>query len=89
MGVSSFKLIVWDESRDAAILRLQHALSEFHLLGIPSNRDFLQRLVRVPALQQGDVHTHFIEEYHDVLFAEVLVSVPVLGLVMAITVPAF
>jgi 3-methylcrotonyl-CoA carboxylase alpha subunit len=51
------KLIVWDESREAALARMKQALAEVHLAGIANNVAFLARLVASPAFVAGAYDT--------------------------------
>ncbi|MGV3719604.1 MAG: 3-methylcrotonyl-CoA carboxylase, partial [Actinomycetota bacterium] len=57
------KLVVWAESRDAALERLDWALSQFVVLGTPTNLSFLRALIRHPAFRSGDLSTHFLQEH--------------------------
>lgn len=62
------KLIVWGEDRDAAIRRMQRALTETAVIGCKTNLGFLQRLLQHPAYAAGNTATSFISEYsHDLL----------------------
>ncbi len=56
------KLVVWDETRDAAIARMQRALGELHISGIKTTREFHQRLLAEPAFTQGEVSTQFVKD---------------------------
>ena len=55
------KLIVWDESREAALARLERALGELEIGGLPTTRALHQALVADPAVRAGDVHTRWLE----------------------------
>lgn len=55
------KLIVWDETRDKALVRMQHALAEVQIAGIANNVDFLSRLVTCPSFVQAHLDTGLIE----------------------------
>jgi len=57
------KLVVWDETRDAAVDAAVAALRETLLLGVETNIDYLARLLDHPAFRQGDLHTGFIAEH--------------------------
>jgi 3-methylcrotonyl-CoA carboxylase alpha subunit len=61
------KLIVWGESREQARRRLRDALSQFHIVGVANNVDFLSWLVDSPAFTAGEVDTGFIERERAVL----------------------
>ena len=56
------KLIVWAETRDAAIARMQRALYEFIIEGITTTIPFHQRLLKHPGFISGDTYTRFIQE---------------------------
>ncbi len=58
------KLIVWGETRDKAIRKAQWALNHFPILGVTTNTQFLRDVISHPAFQQGDLHTHFLEEHN-------------------------
>lgn len=56
------KLIVWAETRDAAIARMQRALDEFIIEGITTTIPFHQRLLKHPGFISGETYTRFIQE---------------------------
>ncbi|KAK7857750.1 methylcrotonoyl-CoA carboxylase subunit alpha, mitochondrial isoform X3 [Quercus suber] len=62
------KLVVWGENRAAALVKLKDCLSKFQVAGLPTNINFLQKLVKHWAFENGDVETHFIEHFKDDLF---------------------
>jgi 3-methylcrotonyl-CoA carboxylase alpha subunit len=55
------KLIVWDETRELAVRRLGAALSDFQIVGVANNVDFLHRLVSSPSFQNTHLDTGLIE----------------------------
>ena len=55
------KLIVHAEDRDAALRRLAAALSEYRIVGVRNNVEFLGRVASNAAFVAGDFDTHFIE----------------------------
>jgi acetyl-CoA carboxylase biotin carboxylase subunit len=55
------KLIVRAGTRDAAIQRMQRALSEYRVLGIETTLPFFERALRHPAFVAGDTDTSFVE----------------------------
>src|SRR5690606_29210310 len=55
------KIIVHGEDRLDAILRMQEALNELYFSGVKTNRDFLKRILNHPKYEEGDIHTHFIQ----------------------------
>ena len=57
------KVIVWAEDRTAALARMDRALAEFVILGVPTNLQFLRAILRHPAFQSGDLSTHFLQEH--------------------------
>jgi 3-methylcrotonyl-CoA carboxylase alpha subunit len=76
------KLIVWDENRDAALLRLKRALADYELAGVASNVGFLGRIAAHPAFAAEEVDTGFIERHRADLFPEQQ-PVPAIGLAFA------
>ncbi len=67
------KLIVWDESRAAAITRLARALDELSIEGVPTTRALHAALARDAEMQAGTVHTTWLEgwlERHAAALAE-------------------
>jgi 3-methylcrotonyl-CoA carboxylase alpha subunit len=56
------KLIVWGEDRAAAIRKLQNALHHTHITGLISNVRYLEKLVSLPAFEQAQLDTHFVED---------------------------
>jgi 3-methylcrotonyl-CoA carboxylase alpha subunit len=57
------KLIVWDETREGAILHLIKALRDYQITGITTNIPYLLNIVQHPAFQQAKLTTHFIPEH--------------------------
>jgi acetyl/propionyl-CoA carboxylase alpha subunit len=56
------KLIVHADTRAAAVARLQHALRELVLLGVPNNVDYLARLAAHPRFCAGELHTGLLTD---------------------------
>ena len=56
------KLIVWAESRDAAVARMQRALDEFVIEGLKTTIPFHQRLLKHEDFMRGKTHTRFLQE---------------------------
>jgi geranyl-CoA carboxylase alpha subunit len=54
------KVIAWGEDREAARMRLIHALDDTLLLGVTSNRDYLLDVLRTEAFASGDFSTAFV-----------------------------
>jgi acetyl-CoA carboxylase biotin carboxylase subunit len=57
------KLIVWDETRPAALARLRRALGEFHVEGIPTTIPLHRALAAHADVAQHDVHTGWLEAW--------------------------
>jgi acetyl-CoA carboxylase biotin carboxylase subunit len=55
------KLIVWDETREAAIARLTRALAELEIGGIKTTKPLHQLLVSDNAVRKADFHTRWLE----------------------------
>src|SRR5690348_14920443 len=56
------KLVVWDETRELAIARMQRALDEFVIEGVTTTIPFHQRLLKHEGFVSGDTYTRFIQE---------------------------
>ena len=59
------KLIVWDHDRSSALARLRDALSDCEIVGPKSNIDFLERLVRHPAIVGASIDTGYLDRHLD------------------------
>ena len=55
------KLIVWAETRDAAIARMHRALLELTIDGIDSSRDFHLRVMEDAEFRRGDIEIQWLE----------------------------
>ena len=55
------KLIVWEETREAAISRMIRALGEFEIEGIKTTIPFHLEVLSNPFFQKGEVYTNFIQ----------------------------
>jgi 3-methylcrotonyl-CoA carboxylase alpha subunit len=64
------KLIVWDEDRERALQRLDHALAAYRIIGVTTNIDFLRRLATHDAFAAGELSTEFIAQHKSSLFEE-------------------
>jgi 3-methylcrotonyl-CoA carboxylase alpha subunit len=59
------KLIAWDTTRDAALVRMREALADCDVVGAKSNIDFLERLVRHPAVVEARIDTGYLDRHLD------------------------
>lgn len=57
------KLIAYGATREAAAGKLADALRATVLLGVPTNIDYLERVLRHPRFLSGHLHTGFLTEY--------------------------
>ncbi len=57
------KLVVWDEDRARTVRRLSTALTEFYVIGLQTNRDFLLGVSNHYEFKQADVDTGFIDRH--------------------------
>lgn len=57
------KLCVWAENRPAAIGRMRRAVSEYRVLGITTNLQLFDRLMRNEEFAKGDLHTGFLDQF--------------------------
>jgi acetyl/propionyl-CoA carboxylase alpha subunit len=66
------KLIVWAGSRDAAIERMKRALSDFVVLGVRNNIEFLHRVISCEEYRTGQFDTQFLDRRPDLLNASTI-----------------
>ena len=64
------KLIVWAPDRAQAIARMERALAELVLVGVPTNQGFHARLMRDEAFRRGEVDIQFLDRRPDLLQAD-------------------
>jgi acetyl-CoA carboxylase biotin carboxylase subunit len=57
------KLIVWDESREAAIARMSRALAELEVGGLNTTKPLHQLLAADPSVAKADFHTRWLEPW--------------------------
>ena len=57
------KLIVWGETRDAAIERMKRALSELIIEGVPTSASLHRKIMNNIHFSRGKATTSFIEDY--------------------------
>jgi acetyl/propionyl-CoA carboxylase alpha subunit len=57
------KLVAFGPDRAAAAAELTRALEELVLLGVPTNIDYLARVLRHPQFLAGNLHTGFLSEH--------------------------
>ncbi|KAK7270283.1 hypothetical protein RIF29_23312 [Crotalaria pallida] len=69
------KLVVHGENRAAALIKLKDCLSQFQVAGLPTNINFLSKLANHWAFENGNVETHFIDNYKEDLFVDTTNSV--------------
>ncbi|KAL8214964.1 hypothetical protein R6Q57_004413 [Mikania cordata] len=62
------KLVVWGENRAAALIKLKDSLLKFQVAGLPTNIEFLYKLANHRAFANGELGTHFIDQFKDDLF---------------------
>jgi acetyl-CoA carboxylase biotin carboxylase subunit len=63
------KLIVWAPSRTAAIDRMKRALSDFALLGVRNNIEFLHRVISSEEFAAGKTDTSFLDRHPELFNA--------------------
>ncbi|MES9968563.1 MAG: acetyl/propionyl/methylcrotonyl-CoA carboxylase subunit alpha [Candidatus Thiodiazotropha sp.] len=63
------KLIVWDDTREAAINRMVQALDDYRIAGLKTNTWLLRRVVDSSSFRNQELDTGFIEKHHDLLFS--------------------
>ena len=57
------KLVVWDETREAALARLRRALGELRIDGLVTTAPLHAALARDPAILRGEAHTRWLEDW--------------------------
>ncbi len=68
------KLVVWGSDRNEALMSFRRRLSEYKIVGLPTNVSFLDRLAAHSSFVAGDVHTGFIEQHRALLLDKPLVE---------------
>lgn len=64
------KLIVWGETREQALARLDAALAQTHIVGVENNVQFLRHVLASRSFAQADLDTALIPREQAVLFAQ-------------------
>ena len=59
------KLIVWDRTRADALQRMREALTRCDIVGLKSNIEFLERLIRHPSVIEGRIDTGYLDRHLD------------------------
>ena len=54
------KIIVWDETRDGAIARMQRALDEVEITGVKTDLEYHKRIFANAFFRKGDLNTKFL-----------------------------
>jgi acetyl-CoA carboxylase biotin carboxylase subunit len=57
------KLIVWANTREEAIARMQRALDEYYVTGIKTNVDLFRRILTDPAFIRAEFHTRWLDDW--------------------------
>lgn len=73
------KLVVWGKDRTEALGKLGAKLSEYNIVGLETNVEFIKDLARNPKFENGEVHTGFIEENYDSLFPKIEITDEILS----------
>lgn len=63
------KLIVWGPDRAQAVTRMQEALAQMQIEGVPTTRALHQAIMENEAFRRGEYHCQFLTEYPEVLEA--------------------
>tara|TARA_B100000686_G_scaffold41931_2_gene43742 strand:+ start:3002 stop:4477 length:1476 start_codon:yes stop_codon:yes gene_type:complete len=56
------KLVVWDSCRNSAINRMEHALSDFVIMGLVTNQPFLKDIMNNASYRKASFTTKFVDE---------------------------
>ncbi len=59
------KVITWDTTRELALVRMREALASCDVIGPKSNIEFLENLVRHPAVVAGRIDTGYLDRHLD------------------------
>src|SRR5690349_6251316 len=78
------KLIVWGETRDAALARMRRALRELVVVGLPTSQAFHLRVLDEPSFRRGELDITYLER----LGPELLAAQPTEARVRALAVAA-
>jgi 3-methylcrotonyl-CoA carboxylase alpha subunit len=70
------KLIVHGATREQALVRLDEALAQVHIVGLATNVQFLRHVVRSPSFAKADLDTALIPREQAVLFHQEPVGLP-------------
>ena len=70
------KLIVHGDTREQALARLDEALAQTHIVGLPTNVQFLRRVARTPSFAQANLDTGLIPREAALLFDQESVGLP-------------
>merc|ERR1712110_601954 len=57
------KLVVWGNTRQEALDRLSQRLTQYHVVGLPTNIQFLKRVAQSDEFQNAELDTGFIERH--------------------------
>jgi len=71
------KLIVHGDTREQALARMDQALSEFHIVGLQTNVQFLRHVVQSQSFAAADLDTALIQREAGVLFHQEKLGLPV------------
>ena len=61
------KIVVWGEDRDQAAARLERALTETVIVGVPQTAPFLRRVIASEPFRSARLNTSFITEHAELL----------------------
>jgi 3-methylcrotonyl-CoA carboxylase alpha subunit len=69
------KLVVWDETREKALSRLETCLQHYAIGGVTTNIDYLRRIAGSMPFKQAQLTTDFIERHNDSISTATIVEV--------------
>lgn len=79
------KLIVYGESRAAALERMRSALENYHVTGVTTNLEFLRWLMRQTAFVAGTAGTQFLDETWEASLSDTVPEDAVIAAVLSDT----
>ncbi|VDO77295.1 unnamed protein product [Heligmosomoides polygyrus] len=65
------KVVVWGADRATAAAKLDTALAQTRISGLPTNIQFVRTVLNHPEFMKGNVYTDFIPDHQEELFADV------------------
>lgn len=65
------KLVIWDENREQAKIKMEEALGSYFIHGIKTNISYLKQLMHSPEFGANSISTRFCDEHTERLISEI------------------